>query len=75
MELDKKEEEKGKSFYNARGINMNKLFMGFDTMRAWQMIEKDFPKPNAAAILNSVDVMEQVKLKKAQLSKQVHPND
>ena len=35
MELDKREEEKRKSFYNARGINTNKLSIGFDTMRAW----------------------------------------
>ena len=58
MVMDKHGKKKGKTFIVILGVDMNKLLVGIDTMKACRVITLDLLKPNQEAILNALDIME-----------------
>ena len=52
----------------------DKLLVGLETMKAWGVVDKDFPKPNINAFLHSKETMDSVKLRIAVIEKTLKSN-
>merc|ERR1711954_377449 len=60
---------KPKKFFVTPAVEDDKLLVGLETMKAWGVIDKDFPKPNIKAFLQSKKAMDTVKLHIAVIEK------
>ena len=45
--------------------------MGLETMKAWGVVNKDFPKPNINAFMTSEDAMNSIRLRIASIEKTI----
>ena len=60
---------KPKKFFVSTAVNDDELLVGLETMKAWGVVNKDFPKPNINAFMNSEETMDSVKLRIAIMEK------
>ena len=66
---------KPKKFFVAPAVEDDKLLVGLETMKAWGVVNQDFPKPNINAFLHSKETMDSVKLWIAVIEKSLKTSD
>ena len=62
---------KSKKFFVSTAISDDELLVGLETMKAWGIVNKDFPKPNINAFMNSEDTIHLVRLRIATIEKTI----
>ena len=66
---------KPKKFFVAPAVKDDELLVGLEAMKAWGVVDKDFPKPNINAFLHSKEAMDSVKLRIAVIEKTLNPSE
>merc|ERR1711954_299932 len=66
---------KPKKFFVSTAIDDDELLVGLETMKAWGVVNKDFPQPNINAFLRSKETMDSVKLWIAVIEKSLKTNN
>ena len=66
---------KPKKFFVAPAAKDDKLLVGLETMKAWGVVNKGFPKPNTNTFLHSKEAMDSVKLRIAVIEEALNPSE